>query len=160
MRFRQWPATVHVGELDTLSGTVLLRSATQTSIDAIEADTNELQGDWVNGGRLDLLIDAIKAKTDQMTYSVANKLDSNPTPTSAICNRIADHVRRRTQANVEASSDGDTLDLSSLYGFIQQAQESSISGTTLTVNKTDGTTSLGTKTLTSNASAEPVTGIA
>lgn len=39
-----------VGELDTLSGTVLLRSATQASIDAIEADTNELQtnqGNWL-----------------------------------------------------------------------------------------------------------------
>lgn len=35
-----------------------------TEIAAILADTNELQTDWVNGGRLDLLIDAIKAKTD------------------------------------------------------------------------------------------------
>jgi hypothetical protein len=30
----------------------------------IVADTGELQTDWVNGGRLDLLIDAIKARTD------------------------------------------------------------------------------------------------
>jgi len=35
-----------------------------TEIAAILADTNELQTDWTNGGRLDLLIDAIKAKTD------------------------------------------------------------------------------------------------
>lgn len=33
-------------------------------IDAILADTNELQTDLTDGGRLDLLIDAIKAKTD------------------------------------------------------------------------------------------------
>lgn len=59
------------GELDTLSGTVLLRSATQASIDAILVDTNELQTDWVNGGRLDLLIDAIKAKTDNLPASPA-----------------------------------------------------------------------------------------
>ena len=32
----------------------------------ILADTNELQGDWVNGGRLDLLLDAVKAVTDQL----------------------------------------------------------------------------------------------
>ncbi len=38
-----------------------------TNIDSILADTNELQGDWTNGGRLDLLIDAIKAVTDQLT---------------------------------------------------------------------------------------------
>lgn len=35
-----------------------------TEIAAILSDTNELQTDWANGGRLDLLIDAIKAKTD------------------------------------------------------------------------------------------------
>ena len=36
----------------------------------ILADSNELQGDWTNGGRLDLLIDAIKAKTDNQPAGV------------------------------------------------------------------------------------------
>jgi hypothetical protein len=35
-------------------------------IDSVLADTNELQTDWANGGRLDLLIDAIKAETDNL----------------------------------------------------------------------------------------------
>lgn len=78
---------------------------------------------------------------------------------SAAANKIADHTRRRTQANVEASSDGDAVSLGSLYGLIQQGQESAASGTTLTVYKTDGTTSLGTKTLSTNAAADPVDGI-
>jgi hypothetical protein len=39
------------------TGQVALPTATQASIDAIEADTNELQGDWANGGRLDLILD-------------------------------------------------------------------------------------------------------
>jgi hypothetical protein len=43
-----------------------------TEIAAILADTNELQVDWVNGGRLDLLIDSIKAKTDPMTFTATN----------------------------------------------------------------------------------------
>ncbi len=51
------------GELDTASGTVALRAATQTSIDNIEADTNELQVDWTDGGRLDLIQDIIAADT-------------------------------------------------------------------------------------------------
>lgn len=34
---------------------------------AVYDDSNELQGDWTNGGRLDLLIDAIKAVTDLLT---------------------------------------------------------------------------------------------
>ena len=37
----------------------------------IVADTNELQVDWVNGGRLDLLIDAIKVATDTITAAHA-----------------------------------------------------------------------------------------
>jgi len=44
--------------IDTLTGYV------DAEVAAILADTGELQTDWVNGGRLDLLIDAIKAKTD------------------------------------------------------------------------------------------------
>lgn len=37
------------------------------------ADTNELQTDLVNGGRLDLLIDAIKAKTDNLPTDPADQ---------------------------------------------------------------------------------------
>lgn len=44
--------------IDTLTAYVDLEVA------AILADTGELQTDWVDGGRLDLLVDAIKAKTD------------------------------------------------------------------------------------------------
>jgi hypothetical protein len=47
-----------------------------TEVAAILADTAELQGDWANGGRLDLLIDAIKAKTDSLTFTTANQVDA------------------------------------------------------------------------------------
>lgn len=46
-----------------------------TEVAAILADTNELQTDWVNGGRLDLLIDAIKAKTDNLPTDPADDSD-------------------------------------------------------------------------------------
>jgi len=82
-------------------------------------------------------------------------------PSSAVCNKIADHVRRRTQANVEASSDGDTLSVGSEYGLIQQAQESNTTANAgkLTVFKTDGTTELAQRTITTDDTAEPITGI-
>jgi len=75
--------------------------------------------------------------------------------------KLADISRRRTQANVEVSSDGDTLSVGSLYGLIQQAQESNATAAAgfLTIYKTDGSTSLGTKVLSTNASADPVDGI-
>jgi len=53
-------------------------NANETKVDTVKAetalivaDTGELQTDWVNGGRLDLLIDAIKAKTDTIVASGA-----------------------------------------------------------------------------------------
>jgi len=46
-----------------------------TEIAAILADTNELQTDWVDGGRLDLLVDAIKAKTDNLPADPADDSD-------------------------------------------------------------------------------------
>jgi hypothetical protein len=44
-------------------------------ITTIIADTNELQTDLTNGGRLDLLIDAIKAKTDNLPADPADDSD-------------------------------------------------------------------------------------
>lgn len=87
-------------------------------------------------------------------------IDSDSIAASA-ANKIADHVRRRTQANVEASSDGDALSVGSEYGMIQQCQESNVVDNAgyLTVYKTDGTTELAQRAITTDADAEPVTGI-
>ena len=91
---------------------------------------------------------------------VSNSLNTS-TEASALANKIADHVRRRTQANVEASSDGDALAIGSEYGLIQQNQESNLVDNAgfLTVYKTDGTTELAQKAISSDVAAEPVTGI-
>src|SRR5262249_41857767 len=78
--------------------------------------------------------------------------------TTAASNFIGDHVLRRKQTNIEAAVGPDAIDLHSLYGAIQQLQKSAVSGATLTVKKTDGTT-LGTLTLTSSASADPITSV-
>lgn len=45
-------------------------AANQADLNTILADTNELQTDWTDGGRLDLLIDAIKAKTDNQPAGI------------------------------------------------------------------------------------------
>jgi hypothetical protein len=83
--------------LATASALSTVAGYLDTEIAAILADTNELQTDWANGGRLDLILDArasqssvdtiddfldtevaaIKAKTDQLTFTVANQVDSN-----------------------------------------------------------------------------------
>jgi len=56
-----------------------------TGYDLGGIDVSELNGvidDLLNGGRLDLLIDAIKAKTDSMTFTVAGSVDANATEIS------------------------------------------------------------------------------
>ncbi len=81
---------------------------------------------------------------------------------SAAANKIADHGRRRTQANVEASTDGDALSARSEYGIIQQLQKSSMTANAgkLTIYKLDGTTELVQLTPTTDPAAEPVTDMA
>ena len=51
--------------------------ANSTQLALIIEDTNELQTDWHNGGRLDLLIDAIKAATDILTMITTTVSDAN-----------------------------------------------------------------------------------
>ena len=77
------------GTLSTIDG----------KVDSVLADTNMLQVDWVNGGRLDLLIDGIKAKTDLIPASpaaVGSKMDIVDAPSSAgktaLANAAADQV--------------------------------------------------------------------
>ena len=57
-------ATFQVIEENVYDAYYAASGAAGTDLAAILVDTNELQTDWVNGGRLDLLIDAIKAVTD------------------------------------------------------------------------------------------------
>lgn len=73
-------------------------------------------------------------------------------------NRIADIILRRNLANVFASANGDALSLKSLYGFMLSFLKASVSGSTKTVQNTDNST-LGTQSLTTSGSAQPVVGI-
>lgn len=79
---------------------------------------------------------------------------------TAMLNKIADHVISRNLANVESSSDGDTESFRSLQGAISKlVNRIAVSGSTLTVNKTDDSTALGTQAVTSNANADPITAL-
>jgi hypothetical protein len=74
--------------------------------------------------------------------------------------KIADIILRRSTANVEASTEGDALALRSLYGMIAQAvHNTQVSGTTLSVTKSDDSTVLGTRTVTLDPAAQPITGL-
>lgn len=57
-----------------------------TKLAAIVADTNELQTDWVNGGRLDLLLDSAIAKwsTAMPEITSASDIPATPTPIQSL----------------------------------------------------------------------------
>lgn len=86
-----------------------------TEIAAILADTNELQTDWTNGGRLDLLIDAIKAVTDLLTAAQSEPTAvpaANATPLAKLAFLAALARNKITQTSTEQkllADDGSTL---------------------------------------------------
>lgn len=57
-------ATQQVDDLATQASLTTIGGYLDTEIAAILADTNELQTDWANGGRLDLILDAVLAMLD------------------------------------------------------------------------------------------------
>jgi hypothetical protein len=75
-------------------------------------------------------------------------------------NEIADTVLRRSTSNIETSSTGDTLSLRSLYGLVAQGvHNTQVSGSTLTVTKSNDITVLGTRTITTDSEAQPIVGL-
>lgn len=82
-----------------------------TEVAAILADTNELQTDWVNGGRLDLLIDAVKTKTDALPASPAAAGDIPSA--SAIADQVWDEA---LAGHLGAGSTGEALNAAGAAG--------------------------------------------
>jgi len=103
--------------------------------DAILADTNELQGDWANGGRLDTIIDSILVDTGT---TLDGKLDG--VWTTAITESYAADGSAGTPAQM-------------LYMIWCAVHEFSISSTTITGKKLDGSTTAMTWTI--NSASEP-----
>lgn len=96
---------------------------------------------------VDTEVAAIKSKTDN--------LPAAPAATGDIpsANAVADAVLGRGVSNVQ-----DSADVTSLAGLILAVFESAIVGTTWTIRKTGGST-FTTKTVTVDASADPIVGV-
>lgn len=142
--------------------TIIDTKASQTSVNSIPTnpmlDTEDGSSFTAITGVLDKLDTALEDDGSGGFQFTVLALDN--TITAAVANKIADHSRRRTQANVEASSDGDTLNVESEYGMIQQVQKADTTSNAgqVTVFKTDGT-ELAQIPITTDADAEPITEI-
>lgn len=152
-------ATV-AGYLDTEIATIL--AAVDTEVAAIKAKTDNLPSDPADQSQVEAAITAaqgalailIGALNDIAAADVWAALDD------ASANKVADHVLRRSWATAAGSTDGDTLAFRSLLGAVAKlVNRVGIVGDMLTVYEDDDTTALGAQTLTSDAGAEPVTGV-
>jgi hypothetical protein len=105
----------------TTSGT--FGEQVKTDVDAILADTNELQTDWANGGRLDLLIDATLADTAELQTDWVNGgrldviLDARASQTS-----VDDLPTNAELATSQASADDATLAAMAALNNLSAAQ--------------------------------------
>jgi len=130
---------------DAALATAAALATVDSNVDAILADTDELQTDDVPG-----LIAALNDPTAAAIWAAI---------TDAAANKIADHTIRRTFENACDSSDGDAKAGRSLLGAIAKlVNKVAVSGSTLTVYEDDDSTSLLTQTLTTDSDADPVVG--
>ena len=159
------------GKLDTIDNFL------DTEVAAILADTNELQGDWANGGRLDLLLDSVISKVDAVDTVVDAILVDTAVIGSAgagltavpwnaawdaeVQSEVADGLAAYdppTKAEMDAmwttamtesyASDNSTMTpAQALYMILCTVSEFSVSGTTITGKKLDGSTTAMTWTI-------------
>lgn len=116
---------------DAALATAAALATVDSNVDAILLDTAELQGDWADGGRLDLILDARAAEA---TVAALNDIS------------VADILTTQMTESYNADGTAPTL-AQALFMILQQAGEFSISGTTITVKQLDGTTTAATFTL-------------
>lgn len=139
-----------------------------TQLAAIVADTNELQTDWANGGRLDLIIDGILTDTAEIGSAGAglSAVPWNSSWDAEVQSECADALTAYdppTKAEMDAmwttaqtesyASDGAAATPAQLLYMINCAvSEFSVSSTTITGKKLDGSTTAMTWTINDAAS--------
>jgi hypothetical protein len=135
----------------TTSGT--FGEQVKTDVDAILADTNELQTDWTNGGRLDLLIDAIITAADalptnaELATALGTADDAVLTAIAALNNITVAQILTTAMTEAYAAEGGTLTIAQALHEILQFLTEKTVSGTTVTVKKRDGSTTGATYTL-------------
>lgn len=141
------------GEIATSSGTVTAGAvADKTGYSLSVTPPTALQI------RSEMDANSLKLANLDATVSSRQATFAYTTPPSAAV--IADTVLRRSTANIEASSDGDSLSARSLYGAIARlSHKLTIVGGIMTVTQSDDVTALTTAALTTDAAADPITAI-
>jgi len=134
-------------------------SELQTDVDSILLDTNELQTDWADGGRLDLILDARASQTSVDTIDnfldteIAAILEDTGTTLPA---QIAAITTTQLTEGYAADGVAPTLE-EATFMILQSLHEFAITGTSRTAKKLDGTTTAMVFTLDSDTAPTSTT---
>jgi hypothetical protein len=128
-----------------------------TDVDAILADTDEVQGELADGGRTDLLIDGIATKTVNLPASPAAtgaQMDLTTAPNSTALAAIAAALLKLDWTTLTGEADRSMLNALRIL-----RNKVSITDNVLTVTKENDTVTAWTATVTMDAAADPITGV-
>lgn len=150
--------------LDFLTGDAFARlgapvgASHAADIAAVQADTDDIQTripTALVSGRIDASVGAMAANTVTAAAVATNAIDADALATDAV-NEIADGLLNRDMSTGTDSGSTTVRTVRQALRFLRNKW--SISSTTLTVTKEDDSTASWTSTLTTSASADPITG--
>lgn len=156
--------TARAAKLDNLDATISSRLAGASYVTPLDAAG--IRGAvGLSTANLDTQLSGIAAKTDQLTFGTANRvnvqvygMEADVLTASALnsgaANEIADTILARAVSNVE-----DTASEMTIAGLILAAFRSSYTSTTWTIKKTDGTTVFATLPLVTNSNPDFITSV-
>ena len=117
----------------TTSGT--FGEQVKTDVDAILADTNELQGDWANGGRLDVILDARASQTTADAIETDTQDIQGRLPAALVSGRMSSDAVSISGSTTAA----DRLEASVLTIVSGTAQTGTLSTTVMTSDLSEAT---------------------
>lgn len=113
-------------------------------VDAILADTNELQGDWVNGGRLDLILDARSSQTTADAIEADTQDIQSRLPAALVTGRMssdavaisgstagADNLEAAAEVIVTGAAQTGTLSITQMSTDLTEATDDHYIGRTI-----------------------------
>ncbi len=125
-------ATQQVDDLASQASLTTIGGYLDTEIAAILADTNELQTDWANGGRLDLILDAVLAMLDDPRGEPAQ---GNPPANPDLATKVDYLYKRLRNQTTFNKTTGILSHFADNASTVDHKQTISDDGTTLTVGE-------------------------
>lgn len=114
----------------------------ESKVDTVIADTNELQTDWADGGRLDLLLDGVKSVTDTFGFTgsyvnaqikATDNIDLTALQKTSVNTEVVDVIRTDTIAEMAQGAPPAAPTLSQMLNYLYRAYRNKTETTATTI---------------------------